>query len=133
MSRSSQEFERDESGFADVEAAIFAARHLVVPTDDHRPRTLEAAREFCSDRRNGRKLRSFAFTFALFSLLTAPIADYLVALHSHQLAPSSVEMHRRAMQYAADVQIGPQWAMFEAYAELRRLQADRLGVSTVER
>ncbi len=74
----------EESEFSDLESIIYRAQHYVVPSDDLRPRTLEAAKEQHNQVVTIWYLScATAFGFALWSLLIACIP--------------SVERSRKAM------------------------------------
>ena len=128
MSNSNLETDATEDAFESIEAMVRAAGNYVVPSDDLRPRTLEAAREICRIKRTERKLGGFVLTSLCFCLLSMPLADCLVVWRSHSLAPSAMEMQRRALQITTEPDSNPSWGLMEAFDELRRLQAARLGV-----
>ena len=113
--------------FASVEKAIQAAGSYVIPSDDLRPRTLEAAHELCDARRSGVRLGRFAAVLLLCMVVSVPLAERLTAWYERVSSPSSAELQERALEIAADRNIGPHWGLFEAFSQLRRSQAARLG------
>ena len=108
---------------------IRAARWFIRPSDDLRPRTLEAARWYCDDRRAEQKLGGFVLAVLLLLMVTSPAIRYASVLRTQASAPSSTEIHHRAIEYASQPEIGAHWGMAEAFTQLRRVQANRLGQS----
>ena len=110
-----------------IEGQIRSAADYVVPSDNLRPRTLEAAREWSEDRKAIRRLRRFAVLLLLCSMMSVPLVEQLTAWHKRSQSPSSLELEQRALQLATDSHIGQHWGLFEAFSQLRRVQAARLG------
>ena len=113
-----------------VESMIRAAGSFVEPSEDLRPRALEAARENYRNRRARRKLGGVViFCLSLFGLVTlqAPYAD---VLHSKVTAPSSAEMQQRAIAIGSLPHVGSEWGTAEAFKQLRQYQASWLGHSS---
>ena len=110
-----------------LESVIRAARNYVRPSDELRPRTLEAARERCGDRRAEQKLGSFATAVLLLLTLGTPAFRYAETLRSIQWSPTAADVQQRAVEFGAQREIGPNWAMTETFTQLRRVQADRFG------
>ncbi len=115
-----------DSSMQQIESAIRAAGNYVRPSEDLRPRTLEAAREHCGDLRAEQKLGSFVIAVLLLVMISSPAIHYIDALRRQSTAPSAIEMQTRGLQYAADPHIGSNWGLSEAFTQLRRLQANRL-------
>jgi hypothetical protein len=110
-----------------VESTILSAGRYVVPSDDLRPRTLEAARHCFSDRKNMRRLIRMTALAAACVCLTAPVAE-LVGVFRGAFNQSTQEaIEQRSIDIAAQKQISLQWGMLEAFSELRSLQATQLG------
>ena len=116
----------DGQSLAEIESAIRAAGNYVCPSDDLRPSTLEAAREYCQDRRVRRKFGRMLIAAVLLITFGAPIFERLDNKVKPPAAPSAMEMQRRALEHAAQASVGPNWGMLEAFTEWRRVQADRL-------
>jgi hypothetical protein len=116
-----------EADFASIEEAIRAAGAYVVPSDDLRPRTLEAARELSEDRRTGIRLGRFAVVLLLFIVISAPLAERAAAWYERATSPSAAELQAHALEIAQARNVGPDWGLFEAFTRLRRMQATRLG------
>jgi len=122
-------FESLDDGRAEIEAMIRAARHYVRPSDDLRPRTLEAAREYCGDRRAEKKLGSFALAVLVLLLISSPAIRYAMMLQSTVANRSADEVHHLAAELATHREIGSHWALAEAFSQVRHIQASRLGRS----
>ena len=121
--------ESPDGGHAEVEAMVRAARHYVRPSDDLRPRILEAAREHCGDRRAEQKLGTFALAVLVLVLVSSPAITFAAALRSTIANRSANQVHLLAAELANDREIGSQWALAEAFSQVRHLQASRLGRS----
>lgn len=118
---------RDHDSFDSIESLIRAAGNYVQPTRDLRPRVLEAAREHCDDRRAEQKLGAFAIALLLLASFSSPAIRYVALMRTASAGPSAIEMHRRALAYEAQADMGANWGLTEAFSELRRAQANRLG------
>ncbi|MGN6546857.1 MAG: hypothetical protein ACTHK7_17510 [Aureliella sp.] len=118
--------------FGVIEEAIRGAGTYVVPSDDLRPRTLEAARQLSEERRGGIRIGRFAAILLLCIVASPPIAARMAAWYEQAADPSSSQLQQRALEIAADRNIGPHWGLFEAFAQLRRGQAARLGQPSVK-
>lgn len=112
-----------------IESVIRAAGQYVRPSEDLRPRTLEAAREHCNDRRAERKLGGFAIAVLLLVTVSPPAIQFVDVLRSTPSAPTAAEMHHRALDYGAQPNVGMHWGLAEAFTQLRRVQAARLNHS----
>lgn len=117
----------DDRSMQQIEAAIRAAGNYVLPSEDLRPRTLDAAHEHCGDRRAEQKLGGFVIAVLLLVMISSPAIHYIDALRTRSTAPSATEMQDRGLRYASDPHIGSNWGLTEAFTQLRRLQANRLG------
>jgi hypothetical protein len=115
------EFERRS-----IESMILAAGNFVQPSDELRPRALEAAKEVCGDQRTERKLGGFTIAILLAAFLSSPAIDYLEVLRSNSVMPSAAEMEERGLAYSDQPGIGVQWGLAEAFNQLRRVQASQL-------
>lgn len=122
----SDTYRSDESREA-IESMIRAAGQYVQPTEDLRPRTLEAARQYCGDRRAEQKLGSLAIAVLLLVSISSPAIRYAEMLQSTASGPSAAEMHHRAIAFETRPDVGSHWGLTEAFTELRRNQASRLG------
>ncbi len=120
-------FEPPDQGHAKIVALVRAARNYVHPSDDLRPRILEAAREYCSDRRAEQKLGSFALAVLMLIMISSPVIKYAELIQSTNVNRSARELQHRAAELATDPEIGSHWALAEAFSQWRHLQASRLG------
>ena len=123
-------FHSPEQGRAEIESMIRAARNYVRPSDDLRPKVLEAAREHCSDRRAEQKLGSFAIAVLVLVLISSPAIRYAILLQPTVAKRSADEVQHLAAELASQREIGSHWALAEAFSQVRHLQASRLGRST---
>ena len=127
----STDYQCDDS--FEIEAKIRAARNYVVPSSNLRPQTLEAARELSEDRKSTRQLRRLAVAMLLLSVLSIPMADQLTVWHQRQQLPSASELQQRALDMESDGDAAPHWGLIEAFNQLRRVQAARLGQASPNR
>lgn len=119
----------DDQSFEQIEAAIRAAGDYIRPSEDLRPRTLDAAREDGGDRRAEQKLGVLMIAALMLISVASPAVHYIDALRRQTSTPSASELQHQGLQYASDPRIGPNWGLAEAFTQLRRLQADRLSGS----
>lgn len=115
----------------ELEAMIRSASGYVQPTDDLRPRTLEAA----SERRVCRRGRSVVISLAAL-LVCLPVVGLFVEPGPStgvDRSMSSSELQRQARVLAAHRGVEPGWGLFEAFASLRREQAQRLGAESLRK
>ena len=116
----------DDSVLIPVELLIRAARNYVVPSDNLRPRTLEAARESAADRVGFYKLARLFLILLFCSALSVPALDRLTAWHDKSVSPSASEIQDQASQIATEKGVGPHWGLYEAFNRLRNHQAANL-------
>jgi hypothetical protein len=113
--------------FDSLESIVRAAGGYVQPTDDLRPRTMEAARESCSRRRWNFRLGAVAIV--VIALAISDLPSRIMASQAGQLDnPSQVirgyDLHEQASLRMAHTGFDSSWAVYEAFAELRKKQAD---------
>lgn len=113
--------------FQRTEAMIRAAGRYLRPSDDLRPRTLEAARSIESERRTEQRLGGFLLVVITLAACFSPVVQVLGVMHARSVSPSAVEIHERAMRYAAQPEIGTHWGLAEAFTQMRRHRAAQLG------
>lgn len=112
-----------------LESLIAAAGGYVHPSDDLRPRVLEAARERSRRRRGQRRLLAIA----------GGISGVLILMTSAWLGFGSVgpsltpvaatDLHHQALVVATRTGVDPAWGLYEAVVELRHDQATRINAS----
>jgi len=116
----------DDSVMLPVELLIRAAGNYVVPSENLRPRTLEAARESAADRVGFYKLARLFLVLLLCSALSVPALDRLTAWHDKSVSPSVSEIQDQASRIATEKGVGPHWGLYEAFNRLRNHQAENL-------
>ncbi len=109
-----------------LEATIFAAGRFVVPSDNLRPHTLEAARDYDSDRRGTYQFARFFLAIAICGCISLPVLDRLASWREKMASPTSLQM----LEIAQKKNVGIDWGLFEAFSELRQNQALRFGQVT---
>ena len=122
-----QRDDRPFDSFESLESIVRAAGGYVQPTDDLRPRTLEAARDACAHRRWNRRLGAMA-TAVVALALCGPLSRIAPSRAGQAEAPSeairSYDLHHEASLRTARSGLDPSWALYDAFAELRKKQAD---------
>ena len=106
-----------------LEATVLAAGTYVVPSDNLRPHTLEAARELDSDRKGTYAIAKFILAIAVCGCVSLPVLERLASWRDNVVSPTSVQIHKTALKK----NIGIDWGLFEAFSELRQSQASRFG------
>ena len=110
-----------------IEEAIFAAGSYVVPSENLRPRTLEAARELVQDRQRIRKIEGYLVLLLAFGAITMPLANRLKAWQDSHRSPTSAEIQERLLKLSHQSPDDRHWGTYEAYREIRNGQATRFG------
>ena len=105
-----------------LEATVLAAGKYVVPSDDLRPHTLEAARELDSDQKKTYSFAKLAVAFAVCGFLSLPVIGRVASWREQVTSPSSLRMFETAHKK----KMGLDWGLFEAFSELRERQAMQL-------
>lgn len=124
---SSDELSASRQSKSVVEEAVWAASGYVVPSDDLRPRTLEAAREVDQDRHRLRKFERFMVGFLAICVLSIPLVDRLNTWRDNHQAPTSTQIEQMALEYSKKSADGQHWGMYETYNRIRHAQAARFG------
>ncbi len=122
MHRQSPDF--DPTDFGQIEAIVRAAGGYVCPTDDLRPKALEAAKFASWQRRISLRLGGMALLVSLFNFTGLP--EHFVPSRLGLGAIQSEELYRRAAQNVHEKGTSSHWALFEVFSEHRRNQAKRL-------
>jgi hypothetical protein len=112
----------DAENYKALEAIVRAAGRYVVPSESLRPSTLQAARDYCDDRRSVALFGKLLIALVVFCLLASPAIDRFVSSSAGTQSYSD-EMHRRAMEIDAEKHIGLDWGLQEAFSNLRKQQA----------
>ena len=116
----------DDSYLVPIESLIKSAGSYVVPSDNLRPRTLEAAREAAADRVGFFRLARLFLVLLFCSAVSFPALDRLSAWHERSVSPSSAEIQLQATQLSTQKGVGANWGLFEAFKRLRSDQAANL-------
>lgn len=116
----------DDSVLVPVELLIRAAGNYVVPSDNLRPRVLEAARESAADRVGFYKLARLFLVLLFCSALSVPALERLTDWHDRSASPSVSEIQNQATQIANEKGVGPHWGLYEAFNRLRNHHAETL-------
>ncbi len=114
-----------EEGLSELEKRIHAAGNYVRPSDDLRPRTLEAARNVCNDTMIERRIGGFFVCAVLMFCLASPFVELMGQYQTRFTGATSGELHRKAAELSMQSDIGSQWGMCEAFTQLRQTQASR--------
>ena len=112
-----------------LEATVQSAGTYVIPSDNLRPHTLEAAREYSSDRRGTYVLAKFALTIAILGCVSLPVIDRMALWRDKVNSPTTLQM----LEIARKKNIGIDWGLIEAFSELRQNQASRFAPQIVTR
>ena len=131
MSNNRDDFDDDRMSpefLKKLEATILAAGKFVVPSDNLRPHTLEAARDCFPDSMGGYRFAQFSLAVFVFVSVSLPVASRLASLSESLSPPTSSEMH----EIAVEKSVGLDWGLAEAYSELRQTQAARFRPSMTE-
>lgn len=107
--------------FAEIESLVASAGQYVQPSDDLRPRTLEAARTARAEQRGQQWVRHAAIAAAVVGLA---ISLRGTTETKPQLNDSDA-MYRQATLRASGVG-GLGWGLVQAFTELREEQAEKL-------
>ena len=114
-------------GFENLESLVFAARNYVVPSDDLRPRTMDAAREVGFQKKEVRRI-GFAILVSCFIWSVCfGMASSAGIYREHFVAPSGDEFQRAALRLAANTNGNIDWGLVEAFARMRGLRIHDLG------
>ncbi len=125
MHENKKNYERERAEIEKLELAIFAARNFVVASQDLRPRTLEAAKEYCSQQRRLRRIGISALAASLVWFTCAPAISTLSGYQSRFSGPSRSEMERTALELSKQKGYGPNWGLVEAFLKLRTISQGR--------
>ena len=125
----------DESGDSElssdlqksIEAKVRSASRYVIPSDSLRPLTLQAARDYCSDKRSNRLLFRMTWGVAICCCVILPMLDKATTFGNSLASPTAVELQERAIKIGHEHNVGIGWGLQEAFVQMRHEQAIRLG------
>ena len=114
-------------GYESLEAVVRSAGVYVHPTEDLRPRTMEAARAANGQRRLYNRLGSLVLCLML--AVTSGLPGILARLHfgpteGSAQAVRQFDLHQQATMRILHAGLDPTWAVYEAFAQLRSQQAE---------
>ena len=109
-----------------LEATIRAAGQYVIPSDNLRPHTLEAAREIDLDRRGTYQFARFVLAIAVCGCISLPVLDRLASWREKIASPTSLQIEEIALKR----NVGIDWGLFEVFSEKRQNQAKSFGQVT---
>jgi len=101
-----------------LELILRTASEYVHPTDDLRPKSLEAARDACRQRQSSRRLGGL--TVLVLLLAATGLPTLLLSAYPSLAVVQSTELHNRAARSVVDNGTETNWALYEAFSELRR-------------
>ena len=114
-------------GFDALEGVVRAAGTYVRPTEDLRPRTLEAARSEGKQRVRNRRFGSLALSLVLLAVTGLP-GLLLTPRESPPDDPARLvreyNLHQQASLRSLRAGLDPTWAIYEAFLQLRNSQAE---------
>jgi len=113
--------------FQPFEAIVRSASGYVQPTDDLRPCVLEAAQGACRQRRTNRRLGGLAVLVMLVACTGLP--DLLFSTYPEIVAVQSSDLHRLAARSVAENGTEANWALYEAFRDLRHGHSAKLNRS----
>lgn len=125
MNPRDSEFSPDD--YRPIVQAIRQAGNYVRPSDDLRPRIIEAAKDQRGQQRVRRTASGMMLAFGLLILVTTPSMKLIADRLERSQAPTSDEMQQQATQYSSQSGVGPNWGLTEAFTRLREMQAERFG------
>ncbi|MBX3422072.1 MAG: hypothetical protein KF752_11015 [Pirellulaceae bacterium] len=105
--------------FADLERLVSSAKDFVVPSDDLRPRVVEAARDIDVRRAELTKLRNFGICMAGLWVSILGLFWVLAGYRDELSAPTSEQVQRQALEYSAYAGTNVDWALVETFRQLR--------------
>jgi hypothetical protein len=115
-----------------VESMIRQADNFVRPSDELRPRILEAGRQWQADQQAQTQLGKFVIASLLLFLLGSTFVDRSKSIWSKLESPSSEQLQQRADFLGSSREIGPQWGLSEAVHQSRSDLALRFGANPDE-
>lgn len=114
-------------GTYSIEHTIRAAGNFIRPSDDLRPRIIEAAKERCGQQRAMRRVAVSIAASIVIAISVGPLIGTMVTRSKLNATPSSIEMQQQAIHHSAETGVGPNWGLTEAFKQLRKTQAKKLG------
>ena len=113
-----------------IEAKVRSASRYVIPSDNLRPLTLQAARDYCSDKRSNRMLFKMIFGVAVCCCVLLPMLEKASSFGGSLASPTQDELEERAIKIAHERNVGIDWGLHEAFVQMRHEQAIRFTQAT---
>lgn len=111
-----------------LEAVVAAAGGYVHPSDDLRPRVLEAAWQRHRRRRGQRRL--LAIAGGLSGILILATSTWVSIVGNGAPTPvAATDLHQKALAVSAQTGADPAWSLYEVVVQWRRDQATRIDAS----
>ncbi|TWU32988.1 hypothetical protein [Novipirellula artificiosorum] len=124
-----ERFSHHHEAPTELERLIQSAGRYVHPSEDHRPRTLEAAQQQCENLKAQETLGRFFACAMLLFLVSVPVLGFLDTYRPRFQGPTSSELQQKASAFSLQANVGPQWGMYEAFSQWRRDQAEQFGTA----
>jgi hypothetical protein len=109
----------DGDDLGNLEATIRSAKGYVVPSEDHRPQTIEAARDFAQGQKSHGRFAHLTlilfFGCSLIYSMQQPMDRWLANLHG----TSASELNEHALHIAQKNDTTIDWGLVEAFQVLR--------------
>ncbi len=121
-----------QSQMSELEQSIHSAGRYVVPSDNHRPSTLEAARRWSQDRRIERRIGKWLLAISLFCGIGSVAIQFMMWNSSSRSISKSQEIESRAAEISRSGHVSYQMGIAEAYSESRIEQAKQFGQVSAE-
>jgi len=102
-----------------LEATVLDAGKYVIPSDDLRPHTLEAAREFDWRRKKSYRFLKYSTAIAFCVGICWPVADRLSPWRDRISGPTSLQVQEMALMK----NIGPDFGLLEVFIERQKQMA----------
>ena len=91
----------------------------MVPSDELRPRVIDAAREYDVHRAQLAKLRNLGLCVAALWLGALTLYYFVRGHRQHWTAPSSAAVQQHSIEYATQRGYSVDWGMVDVFSELR--------------
>ena len=127
MSKFPNNRETFDFGFGELESIVESAGDYIHPTDNLRPKTLEAARTAKKHRLQGFRLGTILLCLTLMALTGLPgnmLNSGSPATDKNLQSVRRYDLHQQASLRILHTGLDPSWALYEAFVQLRAHQAE---------
>lgn len=125
MDNTSDANDFDFAEFADLESVIRSAGEYVVPSDELRPRTMDAVKDAIENRKLSRRAGVLGLAALSLWLACWPLAGLTKSWRDEITAPSKADMERTAAELSLQSNMSLDWGLVEAFEKLRSLKPNR--------